>query len=98
MIEIFAGEVVHVPGPHHNKPVQVFVLERLDESLRVCIEVGRTVGQTDGGDSGVPQRPVEGLAQTSRRDRSPCGDVDEDELVGILPAFEREHPLLDEVA
>ena len=91
------------------------------------------MGQADGGDAGVPQRPVEGFAKlrvavagedaaaaqaghalkagsllcdppgvgvlgARGRDRSPRGDVNEDEQVRILPALHCQHPLLDEVA
>ena len=38
MIEILAREVVEVPGPHHNEPVEALVLQRLDEPFRVGVE------------------------------------------------------------
>ena len=45
MFEVFAGEVVQVPCPHHDEPVQALALERLDEPLHVSVEIRRAVGQ-----------------------------------------------------
>ena len=76
VLEIHAGEMVEVACTHHDEPVEALVLQRLDESLRVGVEVGRAVGQADGRHAGFPQRPIERLPElrvaVTREDPAPA--------------------------